>query len=71
MEAFAKLKVHFTTALHRSPMTQKEEKQVWEILEDRKDFCLKTVHNAENLLDPRFTGKNLTKEAVIDASEYI
>ena len=71
VEAFAELKVHFTIALRRSPMTQKWEKQVWEILEDRKDFCLKTVHNVANLLDPRFTGKNLTEEAVIDASEYI
>ena len=47
MEAFAEIKVHFTTALHRLPMTQKEEKQEWGILEDGKDFCLKTVHNAQ------------------------
>ena len=70
VEAFAELRVHFTIAVRRSPMTQKE-KQVWENLEDHKDFYLKTVHNAANLLDPRFTGKNLTEEAVIDASEYI
>lgn len=71
VEAFAELKDHFTTTLRKSPMTKKEEKQVLTILEDRKQFCLKTVHNAANLLDPRFNGKRLTEEAVIDACEYI
>lgn len=71
VEAFAELKDHFTTTLPKSPMTKKEKKQVLTILEDRKQFCLKTVHNAANLLDPRFTGNRLSEEAVIDACEYI
>ena len=71
VEAFAELKDHFTTASPKSPMTKKEEKQVLTILEDRKQFWSKAVHNAANLLDPRFAGKNLSAEAVIDACEYI
>jgi len=71
VEAFAELKNHFTAMLPKSPLTKKHEKDALTILEDRKDFCLKTVHFAANLLDPGFTGRNLEEDAVVDAYEYI
>jgi len=71
VEAFAEVKNHFTAMLPKSPLTKQHEKKALAILEDRKDFCLKTVHFAANLLDPRFTGRNLKKEAVVDVCEYI
>jgi len=35
-----------------------------------KDFFVKIVHFAANLRGPRFTGRNITEEVVVDASEY-
>lgn len=71
VEAYAELKTHFTTYLPKSAMSKKEEKQVLDKLKDRKQFCLKTVHHAANLLDPCYTGRNLSEEEVVDACEYI
>lgn len=71
VQAFVDLKDHFTATLPKSPLSKKQEKEALAILENRKDFCLKTVHFAANLLDPRFTGRNLEEEAVVDACEYI
>jgi len=71
VEAFAELKLHFSATLPTSPLTKKQEQQALAVLEDRKEFCLKTVHFAANLLDPRFAERYLPEEAVVDACEYI
>jgi len=71
MEAFPELKDHFTATLPTSPLIKKQEKEALAIVKDRKEFCWKTVHSAANLLDPRFNGRNLAEEDIVDACEYI
>lgn len=70
-EVFCDLQQIFTRTVPNSPLTKKEEKKVFEIFENRKTFCLKIIHKAANLLDPRYKGRSLSEEEVIEASEFI
>jgi len=64
-EASTELKNHFTATWPKSSLTKKHEKEMLASLEDHKDFCLKMVHFATNLLYPHFTGRDLSEQAAV------
>ena len=68
---FAELKAHFDTALPASPLSKEEELQVQNHLSARRNFCIKALHKAANLLDPNINGKDLTEEEQLEAVEFI
>jgi len=68
---FSELQQHFEEVVATSPLNKAEEKVVKAALASRKDFCLKIVHKAANLLDPQCIGRHISEEDTIDACEMI
>ena len=68
---FAELTKHFDAAVPKSPLLKKEGQAARAALKARRDFCLTNIHKAAHLLDPRFSGKHLSEEDIVDASEFI
>jgi len=66
---FGELAIHFETT--STPLTKQQQKASIASLAARREFCLKNVHKAANLLDPRYIGKHLTEEDAVDACEFI
>jgi hypothetical protein len=44
-----------------SPLLETEESAMMDIIAKRREFCLKPIHLAANLLDPRYVGKHLSE----------
>lgn len=68
---FCKLDKHLSAILPESPLTKSEEKAAKTAVADRKDFCLKAVPKAANLLDPHYVGQHLSEDDALDACELI
>jgi len=65
--SFADLKKKITDALPESPLLQAEERSVAEFIGSRHDFCIKPIHAAANMLDPKCRGSDLDDEQINDA----
>jgi hypothetical protein len=62
IQLFAKLDKTMHDLAAESPLTKKEEKELRERLNYRFNYCVRDIHFAANLLDPRYCGKTLIDE---------
>jgi len=58
-------------SLEIEPALKNEELKILAMLENRRDFCLKKIHLAANILDPNTFGKDLKDGEDIEAIEFI
>lgn len=58
-------------SLEVEPALKNEELKILVMLENRRDFCLKKIHLAANILDPNTFGKDLKDGEDIEAIEFI
>lgn len=71
VEAFYEIRNHFETEVPNSPLLINEENKAIKAVEERERMCLKPIHFAANILDPKFRGKNLTCSNCNDGLQYI
>jgi len=62
IQLFAKLDRTMNELAAESPLTKKEEQELRGRLNYRFNYCMRGIHFAANLLDPRYCGKTLTDE---------
>lgn len=62
LNIFDELEKHVENNLCSSPFSNVEKQKVVEVLQKRKDFCITSIHEAANLLDPSKVGRNLNSE---------
>ena len=55
----ALLREEIHTAMPTSLLLQAEETAVLKYIRKREDFCLKPMHTAAYMLDPKYTGKSI------------
>ena len=60
-ELFHFVLVDIRAALLSSPL-QKHQRRIEKFIAERKDFTLKPIHFAANILDPRYKGKHLSRD---------
>lgn len=72
-EAFFELQVHFEQQIFNCTVFQNDENEpnLLEALKYRKKMCLKSIHFATNLLDPKYKGTNLNNNERTEGIEYI
>lgn len=58
-------------SLEIEPALKNEELKILAMLENRRDFCLKKIHLAANILDSNTFGKDLKDGEDIEAIEFI
>lgn len=69
---FANMRERICTALPTSPLLKAEEKSVIEFLEKCEQFCIKLIHSAAYMLDPKYVEqKILTGEEINSAYSVI
>jgi Protein of unknown function (DUF 659)/hAT family C-terminal dimerisation region len=70
-QIFSDLTVAIDKNVSKAPCLKTEETKVKDILVSRKTFCLRAVHKAANMLDPKIRGMHLSQEDEVDAAEFI
>lgn len=75
VEAFNDLQKEFSTlqrieTQERNP-EEEEEEDILDILNKRRKMCLLPIHFAANLLDPKFTGQNLSPQEHLEAMKFL
>ncbi|XP_041364336.1 uncharacterized protein LOC121379753 [Gigantopelta aegis] len=68
---FKNLKEKLTIALPQSPLQKQEENDTLTFIENREEFCLKPIHAAANMLDPKCHGDDLDNQQISSAYEVI
>lgn len=68
---FSEISDHFKTSMASSPLTKSDQNKAIEALSARREFCIKIIHKAANLLDPKYIGKHVTEDEIIDAMQFV
>lgn len=68
---FNDLENKFKECISLEPALKSEEHKILDMLEDRRDFCLKKINLAANILDPNTYGKDLKEGEDIEAIEFV
>lgn len=68
---FSEISHHFQSTIASSPLTKSDEKKATEALSARQEFCIGPVHKAANLLDPKYLGKHVTEDDIVDAMQFV
>ena len=68
---FSNLEKNLIDLIPKSPFTKEEEKQALAMFEKRKEFCVKDIHKAANMLDPRYCGKDIADEEHFEILQFI
>src|SRR6218665_3067487 len=68
---FFDLRQSFDGALHRAPVTSKEEKLILKYLTSREEFCSNVLQRVANMLDPKYCGSHLSDEEVSEVYSKI
>jgi hypothetical protein len=63
---FSDVREEIHTALPTSLLHQAEETAVLKYIKKREDFCLKSIHPAAYMLDPKYAGKSILSGAEIN-----
>lgn len=71
VEAFHEIEVHFEKEVPTSPLLINEESYAIDAVKKRKTMCLKAIHYAANILDPRYKGKNINSSDWNTGLDYI
>lgn len=69
--AFKEIKTKTSELLRDSPFNKREEEEVKKSIDHRATFCLRPIHCAANLLNPKYKGTCLTATQDVDAMEAI
>ncbi|CAN7948306.1 unnamed protein product [Ixodes hexagonus] len=70
-EVFHSIKGEITARLETSPLTQEEQSHIMRVISGREEFCVRPIHIAANLLDPRYRGKNLGDAQIVRTFDWI
>ena len=68
---FKDLEKNFDININKNQILFSNRKFIKKILKDRKDFCVKDVHKAANILDPKNLGKDLSQLEILESLEFI
>ncbi|XP_076039999.1 uncharacterized protein LOC143024760 [Oratosquilla oratoria] len=70
-QLFANLQKRILNEIPYSSLTKQEGERIQEFLFICSDFCLKPIHAAANMVDPRYRGEILNDEQIPEAYSFI